>query len=261
VGERKPFSTKAHLRADVVARRVADFFARRRWNAGDIETAYRVEIDGYRTTVTVDEGRDRFVVAAKVVAEANPAFVFASFQRTIYRTERPLRVTHDHLEVHADQRYRGFARGLLRSELAFYERAGIRHVDLDAGDDGLLIWPRYDWRPFDRSASPPERGRAIVEKRIEDVIRRYAGSALDGARLPELGPDLLALKLFSFSNDGGTRDFVLKPDTRERGVAVGLIALRELRQEGVLVPMRLDLEDPMTLSILRAKGILAGGAS
>lgn len=158
----------------------------------------------------------------------------ASFKRSIYQGPGPsglLVASHLRLDVEPLFQQSGYAKALLTQSFALYKRLKVAYVELNAVEDGALVWPRLGWSLH---------GPSISEVHAE-IIYTYAGR--HGVRppasfqLPIFGPDILEL-------EDGT------------GWRVGEEALKNFARSNREISMRLYLSSHRAIASLSRRGMV-----
>jgi hypothetical protein len=148
------------------------------------------------------------------------------FERRLLYTKGFPQARHEIIELEVEHRDRDVAKFHLTRVIRFYDSTGIRFVRLDAGGDGVWIWPAFgfDLRKFKHK----QRLRKIA-------LEKGFPSVADAGGL--YAPDIVTSTL--------------------NGVTVGADCMKELhRLEDEDIPMVLDLQDETHRNFLRNSGIL-----
>jgi hypothetical protein len=69
----------------------------------------------------------------------------ATFSRKLYQTQEGIVAQHARIDVEPYFQDEGNAEARLRVSFELYERIGVIFVELDATQDGALVWPRLGW--------------------------------------------------------------------------------------------------------------------
>lgn len=191
----------------------------------DIRKAFTPDYEELSTELTVIEVQPGvWNIEGKVSDNDNEHALVASYTRRIDLPRSCVR--HEVLLVEEMYRYQGFSRELQIQSFALYQKNGIRFVDLDAADDGILVWPRRGW-------SPIGSGLTLVHEAIRSLYEDEAGDVFPAnTLLPTFGPAIIEHEF-------------------------GVQAFQNLKDAGhELIPMRLDLQDPKTIVFLKERGIV-----
>ncbi len=194
----------------------------------DVRSAFEPTIAGISIRTHIERHGDHGWEILGLVHEAGGTIV-GNFSRSIQTRSGALRAVHNELRLDREYRDQRIARRMLRACFALYLKAGVRHVELVAVDDGLLTWPRYGWTFVGDGADE-------LHREIQTIYEIRYGRTMDNgeaAELPTFGPAVLAL------------------ESEEDGYRIGAKAIDRIREVGGCAAMDLDLEDPAVQAELR----------
>jgi len=192
----------------------------------DVGIAYTLahsERPEYTSDVIISLGRDRVQIDGEI--KCNGSLV-GHFERRLLYAKGFAQARHEIIELEVAHRDRDVARFHLTQAIRFYDAAGIRFVFLEAGGDGVWLWPAFG---FDlRKAKHKDRlWKIMLEKGFPSEAK------------PER---LYAADIVTSTLHGAT---------------IGADCMKELaRLETQDIPMFLDLRDETHRNFLVNSGIL-----
>lgn len=148
------------------------------------------------------------------------------FVRHLFYADKAARAKHDIMEIDDAEQDRRTAYYHYRKLIRFYDRIGIRSVEMIAAKMGPERWPQFGF----------DIAKRTHKERLRRILKDLGYSPLPADAMALFAPDVAF--------------------TRAQRDPIGLRGLRQLAEKVDEVPMRLDLSDRRQRRVLRERGIL-----
>lgn len=196
----------------------------------EVELGFQSDLDDMTTNVVArpHRGGNGWFIRGDTTQSTD---LVATFSRRIYKGEQGIIAQHIRLDVDPYFQDRGYSKQLLKASFALYQRIGVVYVEMDAVQDGVLVWSRLGW-------STHGSGIALVQDEIVQTYRAIHGVPPPPTfAISQFGPDV-----YDLVDDLGNR--------------IGFTSLQRIAYSSQEVSMRLHLASARAMAVLHDSGIV-----